>query len=366
MKGLLVALIVIHGVIHLLGFVKAFDLAAVNQLALPISRTAGIFWLLTCILLAVSAVLLLIGSPWWWIPACAGVIISQALILGSWSDAKFGTIANLLLVLPMLSGLMNSLPSSYVNRFHEDARQRLTTVKQQPLLTEQDIAHLPALVQHYLRFTGSVGKPKVVNFRLTAQGEMKQKIDSEWFGIEAKQYSFFDDPTRLFYISSTMYGIPFDGYHAYIADSATMQITLGHLLEVADARGAVMNKSETVTMFNDMVLLAPATLISPAIVWEEIDSVSVKGTFTNRGNTISATITFDPSGAVKNFVSHDRSYSIDGKTSFNYPWSTPVTEYKEFEGRKAILYGVAIWHTPQGNHEYARFRTMELQYNVGQ
>ena len=45
MTVILVILLVVHGLIHLLGFVKAFGLAPVAQLTQPITRTAGAFWL---------------------------------------------------------------------------------------------------------------------------------------------------------------------------------------------------------------------------------------------------------------------------------------------------------------------------------
>jgi hypothetical protein len=160
-----------------------------------------------------------------------------------------------------------------------------------------------------------------------------------------------------------MYGLPFDGYHAYVADSATMQIKVGGLFQVVDARGPEMNRGETVTMFNDLCLLAPATLISPSIRWEEIDSVTVRGFFTNRGNTVSAVLTFDPSGALKDFVSNDRYLSEDGKTYLSYPWSTPTQEYGEFGGRKIAAGGEAIWHMPQGKYAYGRFTVEELEVN---
>lgn len=42
-----------------------------------------------------------------------------------------------------------------------------------------------------------------------------------------------------------------------------------------------MDKTETVTLFNDMCLMAPATLIDRRIQWQEIDRNSVKATFIN-------------------------------------------------------------------------------------
>ena len=41
------AIIGLHGLIHLLGFVKAFDLGEIRELTQPVSRTMGILWLLS-------------------------------------------------------------------------------------------------------------------------------------------------------------------------------------------------------------------------------------------------------------------------------------------------------------------------------
>jgi hypothetical protein len=363
MKIALALVLFLHGLIHLLGFVKAFALAPVPQLQGHISRPAGIFWLLAALLLVGSGVLLTFGLEFWWVPAAAGVVLSQILIFTSWRDARFGTLANLILLLPVLSGLLGALPSSYRNQFRADAESRLLTVPVASVLTERDIQHLPSPVQDYLRFTGSVGRPKVLNFRAVMTGAMRRTLDGEWQEIVARQYSFYGDMARLFYIESSMYGIPFDGYHAYQGDAAVMLIKVGGLLQVVDARGEEMNRGETVTMLNDMCLLAPATLISPAIRWEPLDSLSVKATFTNQGNTISATLTFDPSGALKDFVSNDRFLSEDGKIYLRYPWSTPVGEFREFDGRKLASYAEALWHTPSGEFVYGKFTVREMEYN---
>ena len=48
-----------------------------------------------------------------------------------------------------------------------------------------------------------------------------------------------------------------------------MQVKIAGAVEIADARGDVMDRSEAVTLFNDMCLLAPGTLLDPTIAWEE-------------------------------------------------------------------------------------------------
>ncbi len=41
MRLLLSAIILVHGLIHLMGFAKAFDLGDMSQLTQPVSRPAG-------------------------------------------------------------------------------------------------------------------------------------------------------------------------------------------------------------------------------------------------------------------------------------------------------------------------------------
>ncbi len=76
---------------------------------------------------------------------------------------------------------------------------RLTSM---PLLVEKEIAPLPDPIQKYLCYVGAIGKPKIQNVPAEISGEMKQKEESSWMNIRAKQYNFYDQPTRIFYISS--------------------------------------------------------------------------------------------------------------------------------------------------------------------
>ena len=124
-----------------------------------------------------------------------------------------------------------------------------------------------------------------------------------------------------------------------------------------------MNRGETVTMFNDMCLLAPATLIAKSIGWLGEDAKSVTARFSNGGNTISAKLLFGEDGELINFISEDRYYSPSGKEYLSYPWSTPVSGYREKEGRMVPTTAGAVWHTPYGEFEYARFNLSEIRYN---
>jgi hypothetical protein len=106
MKYLLIVIVAAHGLIHLMGFAKAFNLASFEQLRAPISQPLGLLWLAAALLFLLSAVLLVAAPNWWWTPALGAILISQLVIITAWSDAKFGTFANLIVLVPaVVAGL---------------------------------------------------------------------------------------------------------------------------------------------------------------------------------------------------------------------------------------------------------------------
>ena len=102
LKILFFIILFVHCLIHLMGFVKAFKLAPMEQLTQPISKPIGLLWLLTALLFLATFVLFLLHHELWWIVAALGIILSQTLIIFSWRDAKFGTIANLIILLNII------------------------------------------------------------------------------------------------------------------------------------------------------------------------------------------------------------------------------------------------------------------------
>ncbi|TEB04185.1 hypothetical protein Psch_03910 [Pelotomaculum schinkii] len=231
------------------------------------------------------------------------------------------------------------------------------------ILTHQDIKHLPAPVQKYLIYVGAIGKEKVRNFRVAFDGEFKTDPKKSWAKMAAMQFSELDHTTRLYFLQMRMFGLPVIGLHKYADAKATMLVKLAGLITVADGRGEEMNQGETVTVFNDMCILAPASLIDKRIEWETVDPSTVKATFNNNGCKISALLYFNEKGALVNFVSDDRYYSPTGKSYQKVRWSTPVKEYKDYNGIKISAGGEAIWSFPEGDYCYARAEIKEIEYN---
>ncbi len=352
-------IILIHGLIHLMGFAKAFGYGNITQLTKFISKTNGLLWFFVAILFVVATVLYLLKKESWPYIAIAAAIISQLLIITVWKDARFGTIANVIILIVAIAGWATQ---NFETHFRNDVKANLlrTNSLQTDLLTEADIQSLPVPVQKYIRYAGAINKPKVKNMRIVFSGEMREK-GKDFFKLKAVQYNFFDDPTRLFFMNAKMFGVKVPAYHNYQNAHATMQVKLLGLFNVVNVKGVEMNMAETVTVFNDMCLLAPAALIDKRIEWTPINSLSAKATFTNGVNKISAILYFNEQGQFVNFTSDDRYAITDMK---RYRFSTPVKEYAQINGINIWKYGEAIWHYPEGEFVYGKFYLKSIEYNV--
>jgi hypothetical protein len=153
MKYLLALFILVHGVIHLMGFAKAYGFGNVTQLTKHISKTAGMFWIVVAILFSYSAFMLLFKKETWPASAILAIIISQVLILTAWKDARFGTIANviiILIIIPAWGSFRFELPF----RKHVTSMLTNTTTVAYDMVTEADVYHLPPPVQQYVRLVG--------------------------------------------------------------------------------------------------------------------------------------------------------------------------------------------------------------------
>jgi hypothetical protein len=352
-------LVTVHGLIHLMGFAKAFQYAEMKQLTIAISKPVGLIWLIATLLFVTTAILFLLKNDYWTIFAIGAVLISQIVIILSWHDAKFGTIAN---VIVLVASIIGYGTWSYYDKYQNDVKTSLHQNEyfQNSKLTEMDIQHLPEPVKKYIRCTGSIGKPKVNNFKIEFTGKIRKNEQSKWMQFTSEQYNFMQIPTRLFFMKAVMKGLPVAGYHRYKNGDASMDIRLLSLLKVQYQDGDQMDKAETVTFFNDMCCMAPATLIDKRISWQEMGENVVKATFTNNGITITADLFFNEVGELVNFKSNDR-YNADAGTIL--PWATPLRNYKELNGYKLAGYAETIYTYPDRDLCYGTFEVSSIKYN---
>lgn len=165
MRYITAFLLLTHGTICMLGFVSAFKLAAVpgmsGQTLWPLSaglqRALGLAWLLVALGLVLAAFLRWRDVGSWWLVAGAAVVVSQALIVVHWPEAKAGTLVNVLLALAVLFAAAGA-------RFDAAGRRQAERLLSGPLgaptiLTHDELAPLPSPCDFWGSWSGFLQRP---------------------------------------------------------------------------------------------------------------------------------------------------------------------------------------------------------------
>lgn len=166
-------------------------------------------------------------------------------------------------------------------------------------------------------------------------------------------------------MNAVMKGLPVDVFHAFDEHGATMRVRLLSVKSMVDVSGAALTRSETVTMFNDLCLFAPAELVRPTIRWKAVDAHTAQAHYTQGPNTISATLLFNDANELVDFVSTDRNPSPDGSTAAPIRWTTPARDYGRVGPARVSRRAEVRWHPDSGVWTYGEFRLRSLEYNVG-
>jgi hypothetical protein len=233
-------------------------------------------------------------------------------------------------------------------------------------VTETDLVHLPGLIAEYVRRSGAVGQPRVSSVHARFHGRIRAGANARWMTYTGEQVNTYRPaPSRLFWMDARLFGLPVDVLHVFAGSAAKMRVKLCSVVPMVNAAGPEMDRAETVTLFNDLCILAPSALIDAPIVWQPVDDNHVRGIFTNGAQTVTADLTFDD-GDLVDFVSDDRmSTSRDGSTFTPQRWSTPVRDYRTFGARRIATYGEGRWHTtdPQGQYAYLEYHLDAITCN---
>jgi hypothetical protein len=358
--------LVVHGLIHLLGVAKAFGLADLPPLTRPISPLLGLLWLLAAVLFLIAAAALFLWPRVWWTIGAGALVVSTFVVATAWSDARFGTLGNVIVAVGVLFGFLAYGPLSLRAAYDRDVERALAPADPAELIEEADLVPLPPLVRRYLRTAGVVGQPRVRNFRVRMHGRIRSGPNARWMPLIAEQHNVPGEPARFFYLNASMFAVPVQGYHRYVGLSAFMIVKAAALVPVARMSGPEMSQSETVTLFNDMCVRAPATLIDAAIAWEPVDARTARAAFTNAGHTIRAELTFNEAGELTDFSSDDRYQTApDGRSVQRVRWSTPLRDYRRFGAVRLASGGEARWHEAEADYTDIELIFDDVEYNVG-
>ena len=197
-------------------------------------------------------------------------------------------------------------------------------------------------------------------------GRIRGGPTKPWMTFSGEQVNTYgDQPSRLFLMDAELFGLPIEVLHAFESGAASMRVRALSLFTMVDASGPEMDRAETVTIFNDLCILAPGALVNAPITWDVLDEHHVRGSYTYGTNTVAAGLTFNDDDELVDFVSDDRTaVSTDGKTFTPQRWSTPISSYRGMGAWRLGTVGEGHWHAPDGEFAYLEFRLDDITYNA--
>ncbi len=297
MKIIFIIVLLIHGLIHLMGFVKSFGIIEINQLTQSISKPIGFLWLIASLLFIIVSILRLFNKDWWWIIATVAVIISQILIILSWQDAKYGTILNVFILVGIIIGYAVWNFNLQTSKEIDLLLSSRETPKEE-IITEDMLGSLPRPVKRWINQIGMVGENKVHQVHLKQKGLMKLEPDQgKWSSAKAEQYVTTDKPGFIWKVNMKMASFfSVYGKDSYRNGEAEMLIKLAGLFPVVNVANNKKANQSTLQRYLIELPLYPSAVLSPYLKWEETGEQSAKVTMTYEGVKGSAIYHFDKQG----------------------------------------------------------------------
>jgi hypothetical protein len=350
MKIIFFIILLLHSLIHLMGFLKAFRLSSFEQLSQEISKPAGILWLLAALLFSIAAVLYLSEAALWYFPALAGVAISSALIISVWSDAKYGMIANVIVLTAAAISIGAATMQKMIDREKQLMLSQVSAGMDKPVDTKKP-ANLPVPVQRWLKQSGAMERPMIKTVWLAQKALMKMKPGQEkWHNARAEQWVTTEKPAFLWKVNMDMSPVmKITGRDKFVSGRGEMLIRMNGLINLVDAHGPKMDEGTLQRFLGEMVWY-PSAALHNYITWEALDENSARATMQVNGTSGSGVFTFDAQG---NFRSYSAMrYKGNAPDAQRYRWVINAHAHTVFDGISIPSKLDAVWELEEGDWQW--------------
>ncbi|MCB8978995.1 MAG: hypothetical protein H6657_16400 [Ardenticatenaceae bacterium] len=285
-----IAVVVIHGLIHLLGFVAYWPLAEIAELPykntllngrLILTNTGmrwfSLFWLLAAVGLVTAAVSLVLDRAWWLPLMLAAVAVSLIITVLDWNNAFRGAILSLVLLVPLL----------VVVGLRQQPRPFPTYPQiSQPLNRVAFPADLPAPVARYFEKVLGDAVPVVETAVVTGHGQLR------FNGItfpHRLRFTYDVNQGYRHYIESTIFGLPILKVNEHFLDGqARLELPVGVVENEPN-----IDMAANLGFWGEAIWFPPLYLTDPRVRWEAIDATTARLTVPFGDTEDSFTVFFD-------------------------------------------------------------------------
>lgn len=356
----------IHGIIHLMGFVKEWDLGPVGRftgktlihLSGSASKVIGVLWFVACLLLLISAFGYYSQNDWFWVVGITGLFISQGLIIIYWQDAKWATAINVLLLMVIIFSAarieFNKMVKNEVTTLLASASGDRTTI------TEEDVAALPDIVQIWLRKSNIIGRAMPQHVHIIQKGTMRMDANSDWMPFDAEQYFTIDPPGFVW--NATIHTdklIDIVGRDKYENGKGNMLIKAASLVTMANGSGREIDRGTMIRYIAEITWF-PQAVVSDYLDWEQIDENHARVTMSYNDVTESGIYTFNEDGLPIGFEA-ERFREFNGNYS-KETWAVETTSYGYFDGLPIGNTSEVTWKLKDGDFTWLNLGIRGIEY----
>lgn len=237
-------------------------------------------------------------------------------------------------------------------QFQKTISERLKTASNASgVFTEEDISHLPTPVQRYFHHCGYLGSPKMAYLKASLEDVDFIMSEDRILRIDYQQLNLVTRPERYALISSSLYGIPFEGFDTLDNGKGGMRGTFAKIIPLFNQRGETMDRACLVTWLAEC-LLVPDAALQGFVNWEPVDDTRAKATVTWEGVSVSGVFTFAETGELLDFRTSDRTaVGMDGKGT-KADWSALFRHYHSVNGLLQPEVIQSVWHYEKGDCVY--------------
>lgn len=229
--------------------------------------------------------------------------------------------------------------------------------------TEKDFSQLPNAIQRYIENCGYIGMRKMSSLKMEYHNvDFSQGRSGPTLTIDYTQYNFVNEPCRMAFIDSSLFGIPFEGYDYYQNGTGGMKGVIAKAVTLFDQTGEEMDQACLATFLAES-MFAPTILLQDYITFEEISDFEVQATIRYKGQTASGIFTFNEQYEMVSFTTNDRAIAgTDGSMEY-VPWSALCSDYQLSEnGIKYPTKFQAVWNYTDGDFVYFDGVISEVSY----
>lgn len=361
MKIAFTILLLLHGLIHLMGVAKAYNLASIEALKLPIGKTAGAFWLLAAVLFLVTIVLLWTGNRWWWLVAVVGVVVSQVLIFTVWSDARFGTIANIIILIAAAIGYgqfdFDRMVTREITVINSNQPQ-----SQPKVVSEERMADLPSPVKKWMSASGMIGRPEIDHVEVKQDFNLKLQPDQEqWYHGKAYQEVWTQEPAFIWTLDLKMMSvIQIAGRDRFADGKGAMLIKMLSLVPMVNEQNNPRIDQGALQRYLAEMLWYPSLALSEYVSWKAVDDNSAIAIMNYKGTSGECTFFFNQEGLPER-VSAMRYQGGDEDAKLT-EWVVDVQKFHTVEGLKTPRKIAVTWKMESGDWTWAELEVTEIRF----